>query len=202
MGFLSSLFGNPDSLETRLTNEMAVAFQGIGTPRHEAMNMAREMVIEAKQEVAQRGWSNQSPNAGDLLLQQERENPKIHDGLEAIREDGVRDEDIRWWWNMHPLERVIIQKSDELNRWSAALALSEQGLDPEQVTRKVFAIHPKFGDPREDEGDDRPIPFELKRRIVEFMERHYDAPDRMREKIENASSFNAVIRAEIRAGTL
>lgn len=190
------------SPEAQLVEQYAMGFQASGHSPHEAETMARNMVAQAKQEVAQRGWSNQPPNYGDLLLQQESSNASIHAALEAIRAEGVRDEDIRWWWNMSPLERVMIQKADELNRTAGFIEALKQGLDGEQAAKRVFAFHPKFGDVADGEGDDRPIPIELKRRIVEFTERHYNSPDLMRRKTEQATSFNALIRAEIRAGTL
>lgn len=146
--------------------------------------MARDMVTQAKQEVAQRGWSDHPPNFGDLLLQQESSNAKIHATLEALRAEGVRDDDIRWWWNMNPLERVMIEKADELNRTTAFVEALKEGLDGEQAAEKVFGIHPRFGNPNEGDGDDRPIPIELKGRIVEFIERHYDTPGLMRKKTE------------------
>jgi hypothetical protein len=124
MGLFSSLFGNPNSLETRLINEYVMAFRACGKGAHESKTMASEMLTRAKQEAAQRGWLNQPPNYGDLLLQQEASNPMVHAALETVREDGVRNEDIRWWWNLHPLERVMMEKSDELNRTAAFVTTS------------------------------------------------------------------------------
>lgn len=203
MGLFSSLFGNSDSLESRLVREMTVAYQAImGNSQQEANKMARELVAQAKQVVAERGLTNQPPNRGDLLLQQEASNPKIHAKLEAIRREGVTNDDIRWWWNMHPLEQVVMEKSDEINSMSPWLYLVKQGMEPDEAAKHVFRIHPKFGNPEEGDGDDRPLPIELKRRTIEFTERHFNSPERFRAMTDGATSFNALIRAEIRAGRL
>jgi len=201
MGLSSDLFGNSDSPEARLVNERIMELRATGYGQEEATSKVREMVTRAAEIVVERGLSNQPANYGDLLLQQEASNPKIHLALETIRAEGVRDEDIRWWWNKSALERVMIEQDDEINRTSAFYELLRDGFDGEQAAKKLFAIHPKFGTPAEGDGDDGPIPIELKRRIVEFTERYSDTPELLRQKAEQATSFNALIRAEIRAGT-
>jgi len=160
------------------------------------------MLARAKQGVSQRGWSAECPNYGDRLLQHESLDPKLHSTLEALRKEGVRNEDIRWWWNMPPLERVMLEMTDEMCRGGSFIALRRQGFNAEESARKLWQVHPKFGKPEEGEGEDRPIPIELKGRIIAFMERQYGSPDTMRVKMERMSSFNALVREEIRQGTL
>jgi hypothetical protein len=191
-----------ESIESRLIDEYTTALQAEYNSCDEAGEAARELVSQAKQEVVQRGWSNEPPNYGDLLLQQESTNLEVHNVLETIRRDGVRNDDIRWWWNMPPLERVMLEKADDLNRTALWTAITRQGLDADAATKQVFRAHPRFGNPAEGNGDDRPIPIELKRRIVEYFERHSNSPDQMRHMTAQASSFNALIRAEVRAGNL
>jgi hypothetical protein len=99
---------------------------------------------------------------------------------------------------MPPLERVLLMKSDEMNRIAPYIACRRSGLDEQQATQHVRKTHPFFGDPREGDGDDRPLPIELKRRIVEYQERCGDLMERLKE----VTSFNAFVRGEIRAGVL
>lgn len=202
MGFFSRPVESNDPFEMRLVNEYAQAFQSLGISAAEARKNASEMVADARQEVERRGWSGHGTSYGDIVLRQEPQNRELHEWLAALRADGVRDADIRWWWNMHPLERVMIEKSDELNRTSAFLTCLKQGLDADAATKKVFQAHAKFGDPREGTGDDRPLPTELKNRILDFLERQYMNPWSWRARMDASSSFNAIVRAEIRAGNL
>jgi hypothetical protein len=205
MGFFESLFGQrrEESVESRLVGEMAASFQVMmGSSAAEASEKAREMLAQAKQEVSRRGWSAQCPNYGDWLLQQETLNPKLRSMLEALRKEGVRNEDIRSWWNAPALERVVIELSDEMLRGASFIGHMRKGLNPQQAAEQMWKVHPKFGDPEQGQGEDRPIPIELKDRIIAFMERQYSRPDLMREKMDRMSSFNALVREEIRKGTL
>jgi DNA invertase Pin-like site-specific DNA recombinase len=73
----------------------------------------------------------------------------------------------------------------------------------EDATAKVFQLHPKYGDPTTGEGHDRPLPPELKRRIMDYVERQYRADrNRFGERLRSETSFNALVRNEIRAGNL
>lgn len=204
MAFLSSLFGSSsqESLESRLQREYAAGFQAMGMNSREAANMAQGMLTQAKEEVRRRGWAEQGPNYGDWLLQQESVDANIHAAVEVLHKEGVTDQDIRWWWNMPPLERVMVEKVDELNRSAAFLALLKKGLRPEQAAQRMWQSHPKFGNPQEALSEDRPLPIELKGRIVAFIERHYGAPEVMRQLTEQASSFNALVRSQILLGNL
>lgn len=202
MNLLSNLFGTSNSRREELVTEYARVFEALGLSQYESLDTAREMVSAAEREVAQRGCSNQPENYGDWLLQHELTDPQIHTSLQELRAEGVRDDDIRWWWNMSALERVLMERADEFSRMSAFLASLEQGMDGDSAVRCVFAVQAKFGNPAHGDGEDRPIPIELKRRIIDFTERHYNLPNDMRRKVQAATSFNALIRAEIRAGNL
>lgn len=53
-----------------------------------------------------------------------------------------------------------------------------------------------------DDGDDGPLPYEIKDRVNVFIERHVakgDA-DQYKSEVESYSSYNAFIRAKMRAG--
>ena len=137
MGLFSRFKGGAASLENRLINEYAAGMRASGISQREAHTMAQEMLASAKQEVSQRGLGNLPTNYGDWLLQHEPTDSKVQAVLQALRDDGVRDEDVRWWWNMSALERVMIEKSDELNRTAAFMEALRQGLDGEGAAKKV-----------------------------------------------------------------
>jgi len=67
-------------------------------------------------------------------------------------------------------------------------------------------FHPMYGDPNDtskSSGDDRPLPFELEDRIKRYIEmRREQGGDFFKADLEATSSFNALVRREIRNGNL
>jgi hypothetical protein len=63
-----------------------------------------------------------------------------------------------------------------------------------------------YGDPADTShrsGDDRPLPYELKDRINRYIEkRRLHDPEAYKQDIQISSSFNALVRKEIRANNL
>ncbi len=96
----------------------------------------------------------------------------------------------------------MMEYSDELNRSTAFVAFREQGLGAEEAAAEVWRIHPKSGTPTSEGNDDRPLPIELKGRIIQFIEKHFDVPERMRALTSQFSSFNALVRAKMREGLI
>ena len=128
--------------------------------------------------------------------------------LSAKRKEGVTDEDIRWAWNMPDLERRLMLKEDDDENSRIALFMHhlDQGHSPEEAAVRVKKFHPMYGDPNDtskSSGDDRPLPFELKDRINRYIEmRSQQGADSFKTDLEATSSFNALVRLEIRNGNL
>lgn len=145
-------------------------------------------------------------NFGDILLEKESTNVKIKSILAKKRIEGVRDEDIRWWWNMHEIERKMMLKVDELYRGINFIKHREDGYSQEAATKIVKKFCPDYGDPNDTSNstdDDKPLPFELKDRINIYVENYSKLnPERFKREIENSSSFNALIRGEIKKGNV
>ena len=63
-----------------------------------------------------------------------------------------------------------------------------------------------YGDPDDTmhtKGNDRPLPYELKDRINIYVEKcKKKDPDKLKKDIENSSTFNSLIRNEIKNGNL
>lgn len=200
MGFFSRR--SIDASEKRLLEAYTAEFRATGFTEAEARDAASAMLSQAKADLAKRGPTNEPHNAGDWLLQQERTDPQVSNVLECLREEGVTNADILWWWNQPPLERAMLQKMDEFNRTAAFIAFRESGYDAAQAAERMWKSHPRFGKPTDGEGDDRPLPIELKARIVAFIESYYARPDEMKKLVDASSSFNAIVRAAIRRGAL
>lgn len=126
--------------------------------------------------------------------------------LEKRRKDGVRDEDIRWWWNMHDLERRLLAKDDESSHLALFIHNMKEGRSSEESAALVKRYFPIFGDPDDtstSSGDDRPLPYELKDRInIYIQHRATEGSGNYKKDIERFSSFNALVRREIKSGQL
>ena len=75
-----------------------------------------------------------------------------------------------------------------------------------EVARHVWKYFPNYGNEQEvsaGQGDDRPIPYELKDRINSWLEKQrLENPLALKRRLEEASIFNAVVRLEIHAGRI
>jgi len=140
-------------------------------------------------------------------LEKESDDEKIRSVLEKKRKEGVRDQDIRWWFNMHDLERRILLKVDDVNRHSLFTKLRrEDGLIEDEAAKRVRKSYPIFGDPDDTthtSGEDRPLPYELKDRINRYVaKRMRTDPETFKKQMEESSSFNALIREEVKRGNI
>jgi len=178
----------------------------IGISSSFARQAFRDLLEKAKDESLEEGTSNLGENFGDILLEREREDEKVRSWLAMKRNEGVRDEDIREWWNMHDLERRILLGFDHMTHFSqlSRLGWGDQPYEGRIATAgKSFPI---YGDPNEPSytaGDDRPLPYELKNRVNRYLENRIQTdPIEFRKEVEKSSTLNALIRREIKRGTL
>lgn len=195
-------------IEKRLEPQYVSFFQ-------ETMNMPEEVAREifkamAQQqtEAARREGTDRFPESfGDILLEREKTDEKVRDAFASKRAEGVTDEDIALWWNMHDLERRMICKVDEMNRILLFEKLLQQnGVTELEAARMVAKRFPVYGDPSHlvlDNDDDRPLPFELKWRVNRYLAKRTKAnPDKYQEEIEASTSLNALLRNALRRGEL
>jgi len=179
MGFFSTVFGSSSPIERQLEEQYVPMLQKtMGISAAEGKRTFSEMVNRARAESEREGTGKLPANFGDILLQREPTDTKVRAMLEKKRREGVNDDDIRWWWNMHDLERRIMLQVDELTRLAVFSKQREAGLSSEEAARDVRKIFPTFGDPddtRHTSGDDRPLPHELKDRINTYIQRRAQA---------------------------
>jgi hypothetical protein len=198
-------FKSSGQLERDLFVAMREAYRQFGHSDKDAKQIATDTIERAKAIVAAGGFRRDPPNLGDWALQHERSDPRLKARLDALRADGVTDEDIRWWWNMKPLECAVKSEHEKILRMASFLAIRSQGLSAEAAEARVWKGHANFGD-TDPSGtcEDRPLPPELLNRITRYIEKQRQAGDfdAWREKMDAATSFNALVRAEIRKGNL
>ena len=177
-----------------------------GNTLKESKKIFKILLKSAKKESRLEGMSNLPKNYGDFLLKESLSKGKTRDVIKDLRKDGVRDEDIKWCWNMDDLERRIIEKIDDNIRVVSFLNNRKDGMSEEEAAKNVRKYYPMYGDPKDKSqatGDDRPLPYELQRRVNIYIEkRSRTEPEEYREEIEKTTSFNALIRREIIKGKI
>lgn len=177
----------------------------MGIPPAQARSMLKDWIKAAKEESRREAMDKLPPRLGDVILMDER--PEVRARVADLRAEGVKDEDIRWWWNMHDIERRLIKRVDNVFRYGTytvkTAAEGQTQRSPADALRKAF---PTYGDPSDTthtSGDDRPLPWELKERVNTWIQREMARdPDALKKRVEESSTMNALIRAAIRDGEL
>lgn len=192
----------------------------MGVPASDARKMTEETLDELIDASKKRGTYNLPRNFGDVILGIATSNDpaimKLADGVREHspqkREEGVKDEDIQWWWNMSDVGRRMMLKQDEMARTNLFIGELKNNTLPskEEAGKKaataVRKFHPLYGypqDTREASGEDRPLPHELKDRINIYVGKRAETdPATLKKDMEDASSFNALVRRDIREGRI
>ena len=141
MGLFSRLFGSPSSIENQLKNIYVPMFQTtMGMSRSQAKRFFRHTLKRVKELSLKQGSINLPQNFGDILLEKESTDEKTKVMLAKKRKEGVRDEDIRWWWNMHDFERGMMSEIDNTTRTTMFIDNIAEGMKEEEAIRKGIII--------------------------------------------------------------
>jgi hypothetical protein len=191
--------------EESLLQTYAEILKRTGLEPDEARHLAEQGLQHCKEEARQAGTEDMPDNYGDFILQRAEEgNPKYEEMVRKAREEGATEEDIRSWWNRSDLHRRMTKWAEEVAvRRPMYETAREHGLSREEAADKVRQFFPVYGDPEDESehtGRDRPLPYELHDR-VEHYRRTHDLMQ-VRRKLQQHSSYNSLIRAEIEAGNL
>lgn len=147
------------------------------------------------------------------------DNPAIEGFMESMMneypkkiEEGVREEDFRWWWNLSDVERNMMIISDDISKYQIYCMEIENKSNLMEENRKEAAIEtvrklfPIYGTPADTiqaSSDDRPLPIELKNRINNYLQKiSRENPEQFKRELGLSSTFNALIRKKIKAGVL
>ena len=207
---LNNLPEGPDWAETeRRLEPQYVSFfrESMCMPAEVAREIFKALAEEQKEAARREGTDRLPELFGEILLEREQTDEKVRNAFAPKRAEGVTDEDIALWWNMHDLERRMICKVDEMNR----ILLFEKLVQGSGVTEPEAALmvakrFPVYGNPDHlvlETDDDRPLPFELKWRVNRYItERTKADPDGFREEAEASTSLNALLRRAVRQSEL
>lgn len=198
------LFDNYNETEKGLLETYSQMFTVMGIP--EAQKIARDMLNQAIEESKKEGTYNLPSNLGDIFLQGEKTDENTRLKFEKKRKEGVRDDDIRWWYNLNDVERKMLCKTDDLFKLVGYKEQRKRGLSEQEAAEQIRKYHPIFGNPDNTtfaREEDRPLPLELKDRINIYIEkRAKENSEKVKKEIESFSTFNALIRKEIKAGNI
>ena len=198
MGFFSKYNG----IEKELLETYSKLFADMGLP--DSQKMAGDILDQAIENSKKEGHYNLK-NVGDTLLEKEKSSGSRNQNFENKRKEGVRDEDIKWWFNLNDVERRMMLKIDEFHRMSLFVHEVESGKTEEEADKTVRKYHPIFGDLNDEthgNGDNRPLPLELKDRINIYIEKQGIGNPEFKKEIDTSSTFNALIRKEIKTGNI
>ncbi|VVB94707.1 Uncharacterised protein [uncultured archaeon] len=195
-----------------------------GISSAEAKKMTEDMLDKAIEESKKGGTYYIPQNLGDIILGDAGSDNQtikkiaesIRQKLPEIKKEGVMEEDVRWWWNLNDIERRLILKQENIVKMGLFISELEKsnesskekaGAKAAEKVRKFHPIYdPIYGEPDDTNhttDDDKPLPCELKNRINIYIEkRARDNSEKYKNEIEESSTFNALIRKEIKAGNL
>jgi len=188
--------------------------QLIGIEQNQAMEMSERIFDRVVEESKSEESYFFPENLGDIVSKKTNtSDPKIGKIVDSIRQslpqkrrDGVKDKDILWWWNRSDIQRRFILADDNILLTYLAKSFLQSGLIGGKAIAKVRKYMPLYGEPIKTsfpQSVERPLPYELKDRVNKYMvERSLKDKLKYQEDMENAKSFNTLIRNEIREGNL
>jgi len=191
-----------------------------GMSSAQAKEAAGKMLDQLIEESKKEGTYCLPQNLGDIILGDAgTDKPALKNVAEIIRKslpkkkaEGVKEEDVRFWWNLNDIERRTIVKQSELAKMTRMIDMLDHSNESSQekaidkAATQVRKFHPIYGDPdgaTHTTGDDSPLPYELTGRIDAYIgNRLREDPLNFKREMEQSSTFNALIRKEIKAGNL
>ena len=174
-------------------------------PQAQAKKEVCDIIRQIKEEQKKEGTDNIPENFGDYLLEKEKTDEKTKIKFAKKRQEGVQDQDIKWWFNMHDLERRMLLKIDDLTRMTMFTQFLQDGKNEKEAVTEIHKYQPIYGDSNDNthtSGEDRPLPYELKDRINKCVESSTFNTEQFKVKILKSPTFNAFIREQIRNNNL
>ncbi len=199
----------PPMIEKAL-EEMYTQFlcqQPTGMTFDQALDSVKEAIKQCKEQAREEGSADLPANFGDLLIKAaesgEERSLRI---VDKYYREGATTEDIRELWNLDDLQRRMVEWSENVFRVAyimSRLKPDSSEDEKEKIGSDMRKIFPHYGDPDDTSigsGDDRPLPYVLRGRVDRWRVRM--GGDEIRKKTSKFSTFNALVREEMRKGSL
>jgi hypothetical protein len=190
-------------IEKELKEDYIAEFIEFGFEPREAKKAVKMLLKKAWKEYSKL----QAPEmSGDKILEMEKTDEEVKTILAKKRNQGVRDDDLRWWWNMHDLEREMIELSGLFLRNASYRRLIRLGKTEDKAmdrVRKNFVCFSHSARLPSVDNEEPIVPIELTKRIDEYLERRdTDDPEQYRKDLEEMGTLTALVRKEIANGKL
>jgi len=165
-----------------------------------AKKTAKSLIIIAKERAIREGIYDLPPDYWKEIFKMEQDNidNDFTRYYKRARKDGVKDEDIIYLFETHPVERFILQETQNLINTNAFItAMEDKSKTFEEATEFVRKHFPTYGNPliKFDYGgdEDSALPLEF---IFKVNKNIFSYPVnlKLKEELPRFSSFNAYIR--------
>jgi hypothetical protein len=183
----------------KFVQEQCGVFEAMGMNHKEALRLAKEIVNKAVENCKAAGVYGKESNPL-FLYEEAKYNLDYKDYIEAIKKDGVTDEDIQEWHGLSYLERAVIDVSDYMSRITAYVHYLDKSYNSEKAAKEVRQKYPVWGDPRQKDKYLTPLPWELKLREIRWKEKYYNNSYDLEKRIKQYPTYNEMIRAAIKEG--
>jgi hypothetical protein len=131
--------------------------------------------------------------------------PGLEEHIKWAKSEGAIDKDIIWWWNLSPIDKIIIKGTDYAFRRRAIIEYTNQGKEALKEVMRDFTTYvedePDLSsmtpeDKKYFSSENRALPIELHDRIDIYLKNNLDRDNlsRMQQEKNNFSSANAWIR--------
>ena len=141
---------------------------------------------------------------------------ELDEQIKWAKSEGATNKDIAWWWNLSPLDRIIIKGTDSAFKRTALFEFTNQGFKPAEVMEKVKQAFTIYTDSKPDLSsmtnsdkefflsDDGVLPIELHDRVDIYLRNNSSSDNllKMQQEKNNFSSANAWVRNLIKKGSL
>ncbi len=197
--FIFDLFPKSKKIEMQY---IAMLQQYTHIPKRQAKEIVENIIKQAQENLSTNGYVPK--NYGDYLLKNESTDDWIKDFLAKKRAEGVRNEDIRWLWNMDNLEREMLGEWDQYNiAVMYSKFIEEDGLSKEEALKRVKKARPIYGTGLPEEKNKDMLPFELRNRVSNYtVKRGMIDPEQLKKEMNDAITCNDFIRQEIKKGNI
>lgn len=199
------------SSKKRMVDDLTGRFLELGIPKSEAKQYAKATYADAVERQRSAKTPILSDNCGEEILKCQFHYPPMlpYNYREIVGAEGVRESDIRCWWNRPDIERWCAVAFDDFYHTAQTLRyVEEYGLDDafSRLTQDqpffIYGLLCEEDDPHFS-GEDRRLPYELKVRALDYLERRASQDkDSLDSEVKKYSSMNAFIRAKIVAGEI
>jgi hypothetical protein len=194
MSLFRRIFGRGDNAEASLLDLYSEIWARVQGSSPEAMRTeVAEWIAEAKRDGQRDGDAALPADYGAIMLGRETADARTPASLAPKRAEGVMDADIRWWWGLNYIERRLMLRIDNLSRMAVFTQLLAEHRSAEDAARHIWRYFPNYGNDQEvaaAQGDDRPIPYELKDRVNTWLERHrVEDPAALKQRLDRAGGL-------------